>query len=372
MVPLFFSHIWQFYPCAVPTSLLRYTNFFLIFDCSIITLGNTNITYDCTFVTFNGSLFLLTFDSSIVTLSRTNITYGRCQPNPTPPNYLIINEYGYVWIHVLAPRLRLRLAYYWDPHSKTWKRELDLAKRNSCAKLETQIFLKQCTVSLIHQVLFMDSSCAKQAASFSSDTQRFIKLKLGLAHLVHPCASCVNKTTQLFWSTSKRCTASTAIFTKLRYLLLPLSTTLFNAFNAGWCSVRIVFNALHLPTNHKTIKTEKERNSETHYAFLSAVDLLQRTSSPLWTPLPPLWTPLPPLWVSAFTGKTQITSHALWIVGVVILFSIGFSSICGFLWSVLCSMFLPFFFFCVFHDTIKVGFLILNVNLCCIWIYVWV
>ena len=161
MVPLFFSHIWQFYPCAVPTSLLRYTNFFLIFDCSIITLGNTNITYDCTFVTFNGSLFLLTFDNSIVTLSRTNITYGRCQPNPTPPNYLIINEYGYVWIHVLAPRLRLRLAYYWDPRFKTWKRELDLAKHNSCAKLETQIFLKQRTVSLIHQVLFMDSSCAK-------------------------------------------------------------------------------------------------------------------------------------------------------------------------------------------------------------------
>ena len=164
-----------------------------------------------------------------------------------------------------------------------------------------------------------------------------------------------------------------------RNLLLPLSTTLFNAFNAGWCSVRIVFNALHLPTNHKTIKTEKERNSETHYAFLSAVDLLstvdflQRTSSPLWTPLSLLWTPLPPLWVSAFTGKTQITSHALWFVGGVILFSIGFSSICGFLWSVLCSMFLPFFFFfCVFHDTIKVGFLILNVNLCCIWIYVWV
>ena len=123
-----------------------------------------------------------------------------------------------------------------------------------------------------------------------------------------------------------------------RYLLLPFSTTLFNAFNAGWCSVRIVFNALHLPTNHKTIKTEKERNSETHYAFLSAVDLLQRTSSPLWTPLPPLW-------VSAFTGKTQITSHALWFVGGVILFSIGFSSICGFLWSVLCSMFVPFFFF---------------------------
>ena len=128
-----------------------------------------------------------------------------------------------------------------------------------------------------------------------------------------------------------------------RSLLLPLSTTLFNAFNASWCFVWIVFNAMHLPTNHKTIKTEKERNLETHYAFLStvdllfAVDLLERTSSPLWTPLPPLW-------VFAFTGKTQITSHALWFVGGVILFSmrlfinLWFSLIC------LCSMFVRFFF----------------------------
>ena len=145
----------------------------------------------------------------------------------------------------------------------------------------------------------------------------------------------------------------------------------FNAFNAGWCSIQIVFNALHLPTNHKTIKTEKERNSETHYAFLSdpfpsVLPSLERTSSPLWTPLSPLW-------VSTFTENSQITSHALWSVGVVILFSmrlfinLWFSLIC------LCSMFVRFFFFFgVFHDAIKVGFLILRVNLCGIWIYVWV
>ena len=170
---------------------------------------------------------------------------------------------------------------------------------------------------------------------------------------------------------------STAIFTNLKVFFSSLSQLpWFNAFNASCCSVRIIFNALHLPTNHKTIKTEKERNSETHYAFLSeplpfVLPSLERTSSPLWTPLPPLWTPLLPLWVSAFIGKSQITSHALWSIGVVILFSmrhfinLWFSLIC------LCSMFVPFFL-CVFHDTIKVGFLILHVNLCCIWIYVWV
>ena len=66
--------------------------FFLIFDGSIVTLGYTNITYDCTFATFGCTLiFLLTFDSFIVILSSTNITYGRSQANQ--PNDLIINEY---------------------------------------------------------------------------------------------------------------------------------------------------------------------------------------------------------------------------------------------------------------------------------------
>ena len=104
------------------------------------------------------------------------------------------------------------------------------------------------------------------------------------------------------------------------------------------------------PTNHKIIKTEHSGYSETHYAFLfkplpSVLPSLERTSSPLWTPLPPLW-------VFAFTGKTQITSHALWSVGVVILFSmwlfinLWFSLIC------LCSMFVRFFFFSVFSMTL--------------------
>ena len=56
-------------------SLRWYFNFFLTFNSSIVTLDNTNITCDCTFVIFGGSLFFLTFDGSIVTLGSTNITF---------------------------------------------------------------------------------------------------------------------------------------------------------------------------------------------------------------------------------------------------------------------------------------------------------
>ena len=67
--------------------------FFLTFDGSIVTLGSTNITCACTFITFNGFFFLLIFDRFIVTLSCTNITYGCSELKPSPPNYLIIDEY---------------------------------------------------------------------------------------------------------------------------------------------------------------------------------------------------------------------------------------------------------------------------------------
>ena len=50
----------------------------------------------------------------------------------------IVNESGYVWIHVSAPRLRFPSANYWDPRSKTWKRELDFGETQLSAKLETQ------------------------------------------------------------------------------------------------------------------------------------------------------------------------------------------------------------------------------------------
>ena len=42
---------------AVPTSYLTVIFFFLTFDGAILTLYNTNIKCDCTFVTFGGSLF---------------------------------------------------------------------------------------------------------------------------------------------------------------------------------------------------------------------------------------------------------------------------------------------------------------------------
>ena len=47
-------------------------------DDSNVILGDTNITYDRTFVTCDGSIFfLLTSDSSNFTLGSTNITYDR-------------------------------------------------------------------------------------------------------------------------------------------------------------------------------------------------------------------------------------------------------------------------------------------------------
>ena len=83
--PYFFSHIWWFH-CHVKqyqhhiwsyiSHIRWYLNFFLTFDSSIIILYNTNIIYDCTFITFGDSLiFFLTFDSSIVTLDSTNVTF---------------------------------------------------------------------------------------------------------------------------------------------------------------------------------------------------------------------------------------------------------------------------------------------------------
>ena len=82
----FFSHlIVPFSHYAVPIShfivLLSHLVvplFSLKFDGSIVTLGNTNIASDSTFVTFSCTLlFILKFDSSIITLDSTNITSDR-------------------------------------------------------------------------------------------------------------------------------------------------------------------------------------------------------------------------------------------------------------------------------------------------------
>ena len=52
--------------------------FFLTFDGFILTLYSTNITRDCTFVTFGGCfIFFITFDSFILTLCNSNITCVR-------------------------------------------------------------------------------------------------------------------------------------------------------------------------------------------------------------------------------------------------------------------------------------------------------
>ena len=47
--------------------------YFFTFDCTILTLCSTNITCNCTFVTFDG-FFFLTFDCTILTLCSTNFT----------------------------------------------------------------------------------------------------------------------------------------------------------------------------------------------------------------------------------------------------------------------------------------------------------
>ena len=48
--------------------------FFFTFYGIIFTLRSTNITCDCIFVIFDGSLFLVTFYSTSLTLYHTNIT----------------------------------------------------------------------------------------------------------------------------------------------------------------------------------------------------------------------------------------------------------------------------------------------------------
>ena len=132
-----------------------------------------------------------------------------------------------------------------------------------------QIFLKQRTISLIHQVLFMDQLLRK-ISCFILTVIRSVSLNwsLGLHVLfilvrpVHPCASCVNKTTQLFWSTSKVCTASTTIFTKLRYLLLSLNY-LVQCLQC-WLVLRSnrlqCFAPTHEPQNHQNREGKELRN----------------------------------------------------------------------------------------------------------------
>ena len=84
---LIFFHIWWYRPHIMQyryhmwlyfCHIRWFHYFFLKFDGTILTLCSTNITCDCTFITFSGSLiFFLTFDGSIVILSSTNVTYDR-------------------------------------------------------------------------------------------------------------------------------------------------------------------------------------------------------------------------------------------------------------------------------------------------------
>ena len=102
-----FCHIWWFFyffsshlmvpssHCVVLTShvivLLSHSVvplFFLTFDDTIFTLCSTNITYDCTFITFCDSfIFFLTFDGIILILCNTNITYDCILPHMVVPSF---------------------------------------------------------------------------------------------------------------------------------------------------------------------------------------------------------------------------------------------------------------------------------------------
>ena len=154
------------------------------------------------------------------------------------------------------------------------------AEEKRKASVEMQIFLSsQRIVSLIQRVLFMDQlfRVENKVLHSHSDTQHFIKLNLWA------CASCSSLRVLFIltcpvWTKRHSCSEAhqngalplNGYFHEAESVLCFFLSQLpwFNAFNAGWCFVRIVFNALHLPMNHKTIKTEKERNSENHYAFL--------------------------------------------------------------------------------------------------------
>ena len=74
--------------------------------------------------------------------------------------------------------------------------------------------------------------------------------------------------TAIIWS--KRCALLNGYFHSLQ-LSSFLSTTVAECLQ---CSVWILFNELHLPTNHKTVKTEHTQYKQTHYAELSEKDPL--------------------------------------------------------------------------------------------------
>ena len=82
--------------------------FFLTLDNSIVTLGNTNISCDHTFITFSGFLiFFLTFDNFIVTLGSTNITSDSTFTfGPTTKVIFLLTYYIYVcskkWLMKMA------------------------------------------------------------------------------------------------------------------------------------------------------------------------------------------------------------------------------------------------------------------------------
>ena len=97
----FFSHIWRFHSHIVQFQyhmwqyfchIWWFPNFFLIFDGFILTLCSTNITCDCTFVTFGGSFFfshIWQFNPHIVHRDGNGAGRGRWMESSSPPRMVL-------------------------------------------------------------------------------------------------------------------------------------------------------------------------------------------------------------------------------------------------------------------------------------------
>jgi len=149
-------------------------------------------------------------------------------------------------------------------------------RKRKLKRAETQAIR---TVSLIQtrvSVLFMDTNLI--------ETHHFIKTVKALALFMLVCKLCEQRCAQLWWKQYAALFIAQALVGEFwDQNGAQLSTAFFilffwdlfsqlpwqNAFKALQWEVRIIFNELHLPTNHKTIKTEHKRYKQTYYAELS-------------------------------------------------------------------------------------------------------
>ena len=142
----------------------------------------------------------------------------------------------------------------------------------------------QCTVSLNSKHMLKYCSWTPKPATFTNELKRAKTQKRYTVSLNSKACPCTVKNGALnnlmkmvrvlfivqaqLSSNQNGALFTTAIFILFSFLL---SSQLLwqNAFKVLQCSVRILFNELHLPTNHKTIKIEYTWYKKTYYAELS-------------------------------------------------------------------------------------------------------